>query len=205
MSLPHPETLQNLISSYPCTFGFNEFALESIQRIFAGKSLGDRLGSLMFDEITLEENLDFNGQKLCIDGYVDYGKETIDVDEEHPKLADHALVFVFKPYKASWIQPIGVFATSGAASGEDLKQLVDKALTILEQRGARVTNIVCDGAQTNRAFWKKCMISGKTENLKHYMSHPLLEEAKVYFLSDVPHLFKCVRNYIWNRKVVQVL
>ena len=69
---------------------------------------------------------------------------------------------------------------------------------------AALTNIVCDGAQTNQAIWNLFGVSRKSENLKNYMFYPLLEDGKVFFLSYFPHLFKCVRNYIWNGKEVQV-
>jgi hypothetical protein len=39
-----------------------------------------------------------------------------------PDLADHALVLVFRPYLARWIQPICVFASKSAASGVELRK-----------------------------------------------------------------------------------
>lgn len=44
------------------------------------------------------------------------------------KLADHALVLMFRPYRARWVQSIGVYATSGAASSSMLQKLVIRAL-----------------------------------------------------------------------------
>ena len=45
--------------------------------------------------------------------------------------------------------------------------------------------------------------ASKTET--NEFQHPLEEDEIIYFFVDVPHLFKCVRNYIFEKKVVQVL
>ncbi|EFX65674.1 hypothetical protein DAPPUDRAFT_264319 [Daphnia pulex] len=55
-----------------------------------------------------------------------------------PDLADHALVLVFRPYKARWIQPIAVFAAKNAASGSQLYKIALKAMILLEEANARV-------------------------------------------------------------------
>jgi len=123
-----------------------------------------------------------------------------------PDLADHALVLVFRPYKARWIQPIAVFAAKNAASGSQLFKIALKAMILLEEANARVLTTVCDGSQSNNAMWNLCGISGSntdTCTMKNSMVHPTLGSL-VYFLRDVPHLFKCIRNHIFNHKEVQV-
>jgi hypothetical protein len=69
-------------------------------------------------------------------------------------LADHALVFMVRPLLSKWVQPFGVFASAGAASGDDLHRLVIAAIIRLEARGVRVLAAVSDGASTNMKFWK---------------------------------------------------
>ena len=48
---------------------------------------------------------------------------------------------------------------------------------------------------------------GEKENSQHESSfeHLLEEGERIYFFIDVPHLFKCVRNYIFNKKQLQVI
>lgn len=38
------------------------------------------------------------------------------------------------------------------------------------------------------------------ENVFNWMRHPIKNEAKIDFILDVPHLFKCIRNNIWNKR-----
>lgn len=125
---------------------------------------------------------------------------------KEPVLADHALVLIFRPYRASWIQPFAVFGSKNSASGETLYRLMLKALILLESRGAIVKSTVCDGAQPNSALWKLCGVSlldEETNRLSHVMEHPT-GGHDIYFMRDVPHLFKCIRNQIFTHKHVQV-
>ena len=58
----------------------------------------------MLDKMAYGKGLDFDTRTLTWKGIVDYGGElSIMVPNG---LADHNLVFVFRPYLASWIQPV---------------------------------------------------------------------------------------------------
>ncbi|KAK4024474.1 hypothetical protein OUZ56_009897 [Daphnia magna] len=108
---------------------------------------------------------------MHFEGFIDYGQEEIEDNhtEFTDQLADHALVFIFRPYRSSWIQPITVFATKGAAPGHVTSRLLAKSIVVLEAVFAR---------------------------------HPtaMEESERIWFLQDVPHLFKCVRNHIFSQR-----
>lgn len=240
LPLPSPTTIRRLLSSMVCKFGMNEFALESIKRNLDGKSRSHRYGSFVLDEMSIAQELTFNSQKLQFDGHVDFG-EGVQIKKHEGQLADKALVFIFRPYLASWIQPIAVFAAKGAAPGELLHELVTKAIVALKSHGAIVTSLVCDGAQSNKSFMKLFGVTGKlnsdlestfkiprnnsketvqsvdinsnnveeevlteTNSCKNAFDHPLDEDESIFFFIDVPHLFKCIRNYLFEKKTVQV-
>jgi len=76
--------------------------VEAIQREFAGKPKRDRQGVLVFDEMKLRKTLDFNKGTLKFDGYVNYGELNDDL-QLRPELADHALVFLYRPYNSTWV------------------------------------------------------------------------------------------------------
>ena len=42
------------------------------------------------------------------------------------------------------------------------------------------------------------------EVIMNWMAHPMVPDAKIYFLQDPPHIFKCIRNQMFNHKTVQV-
>lgn len=105
------------------------------------------------------------------------------------KLADHALVLMFRPYRARWVQSIGVYATSGAASSSMLQKLVIRAITALHTVDAIVSNVTCEGQQTNKGVHGLFGISGQLENLKSWIEYPCNPTEKNHFIFDVPHIF----------------
>ncbi len=191
----------------PCRFGFNEEALRSIQRTIGLLDLDLRRGSLVWDEMSITKSVKYDPQKMHFEGFVDYGLDDINEDQHliRDQLADHCLVFIFRPYRSAWVQPIAVFATKGAAPGHIISRLLVKAIVALESFGARVTSVTCDGAQTNKSAWADCGITGtpdKNGKISCSMKHPTAMEPDqlIWFFQDVPHLFKCVRNFIFTRR-----
>ena len=61
------------------------------------------------------------------------------------------------------VQPVGAFATKGAAPGYMLSKLILSAVLKLEGYGFRVLGCTCDGATTNKSMWREFGI-GKPED-----------------------------------------
>ncbi|KAH9376841.1 hypothetical protein HPB48_009749 [Haemaphysalis longicornis] len=155
---------------------------------------------LLFDEIQVRERKCVESRTLTYIGLVDNGNG----NGETSALVNHALVFVFCPLGENYAQPVGVFASRGATKGTVLSQLVLQAIVMLEEAGAIVDGIVCDGASTNRKMWTCLGVSGKLGATKHFFEHPMSEDRKVYVFSDVPHLFKCIRNRLLRQRLLKV-
>lgn len=120
-------------------------------------------------------------------------------------LADHALVFMFRPLLASWVQPFGVIASKGAVTGFNLTKLIRTAVVALENAGDRVVSVVCDGASTNKAMWRLLGLDGENnDSFKNSIPNPYDPTRNIRFFWDPPHAFKCIRNQLFNQKVVQV-
>ena len=206
LPLPSPSTIRKLISSSNCHFGFNELALENIERALKefGKDDISRYGCLMRDEISQVKGVKFDARRRVWDGIVNYGTDFPDLPTD--TLADHALVLIFRPYNQSWMQPIASFATSGAASASTIQGIVAKAITSLYTRGAIVKNLVCDGHQSNKGAMKLLKVTAKDpKNVKPYFLHPMDPKVKIWCFFDVPHLLKCVRNHLLTHRRCQVL
>lgn len=95
-----------------------------------------------------------------------------------------------------------MFASKGPTKGTLLAQLLIQCIVKLEQAGVFVDGVVCDGASTNRSMWKQLGISGALGSVVNAFEHPLDSSRKVYVLSDTPHLFKCIRNRLYDKKVL---
>lgn len=221
MPLPHPETLRRLMSGMACHFGFPPLLLEAIQRNLKGKSDSERLVVVSFDEFTVATSVDFNTESFAMDGFVrledDYvigrhsGDEDVDPtikDVKKEELADHGLVFHCRAIRDKWVQPIGVFASRGAAPAEDLHRLLLASIIKLQLHGAIVLAVVSDGAQSNKGVWKLAQIGiDKVDgaSITNSIENPSFDGRRIFFMQDPPHVFKCIRNQMFNNYVVQVI
>lgn len=202
LPLPSPSRLVQLLRGLPCDYGLNKFARESIKNHMAGKPDHHTYGCLIIDEIKLREGTEYNRSAYKFDGFVDYG-DVSQVDSD--KLADHALVVMFNPMFASWVQPIATFAAKGAAPGWILAKVVTNSVLQLHEHGARVLAVISDGAGNNKSMWTHLGISGKLQQPKCKMAHPCLPEGTfLHFICDVPHIMKCIRNHMMKHKLGQV-
>ena len=214
--LPHPVTLRRLLSGVSAEFGFSDFALKMIEQNLSGKDLSQRLGVITLDELKTTEEITYNAQNHRYDGLVHLELEPIFCFDENndsessnvfdnEQVADHGLVFVYRSLLDNWVQPIGVFASKGGASGDKLFKLLVTACIRLEEHGGRVIAVVNDGAQTNKAMWKLAGINISADNsVRSSMPHPTVPEHDIYFLLDPPHAWKCIRNQIYNHGITQV-
>ena len=178
------------------------------------------LGVLSIDEISVAPDYQYCSQTLRFKGLativspcedderfaqITDGEPSCNTNGSDMALADHALVFMFRPLLAPWVQPFGVIASKGAVSGFNLSKLIRTAIVALENAGARVVSVVCDGASTNKAMWRLLGLNGENnEKFQNSIPNPFDPTRKIRFFWDPPHAFKCVRNQLFNQKVVQV-
>ncbi|EFX63971.1 hypothetical protein DAPPUDRAFT_118655 [Daphnia pulex] len=74
--IPHANTLRRLLSGMSTHFGYNTFALQAMKRTLSGLPSIQRVGSLVFDEMSIKEALKFNCQTFNFDGFLDTRCET---------------------------------------------------------------------------------------------------------------------------------
>lgn len=96
-----------------------------------------------------------------------------------------------------------LFASKNASKGMLEAQLLLQAIVMLEEAGAKVHGFVCDGASTNRSMWNILGISCKIGNCKIFFEHPSDPSRKIFAFSDVPHLFKCIRNRLKKQRFLK--
>lgn len=202
LPLPSLATIRRTLSSSECTFGFNTLALEHISDAMKGLEPCKRWGTLMWDEVAITKDLRFDPRTCQWKGITDFAGETSIMVPNG--IADHVLVFVFRPFLSGWIQPFAWFGTKGGASGSVLAELVPKAIAALYRAGAIVKACVSDGYSTNKTLISQYGMSGE-EGGNHFITNPLDHTIKIYFFVDVPHLLKCTRNHMHKHQQVQVI
>lgn len=102
--------------------------------------------SLIFDEIKKSKQFIWTKRATSLSVLGSRCSKDEEASEETEKqseeLADHALVFMIRPYRKDWVQPFGVFASKYAAPGKGLSRLLIKAFILLAL-SARVINECC--------------------------------------------------------------
>lgn len=192
MVLPSRTCLQKSLKAYRGGFGFNKRMLPVLKEKVKELDSFSRHGNLLFDELKLSENLQVRSDGI-IEGYVDYGENTI--EESKSTICDHGLVLLFQPFIGDWVQIIGTFATHSNVKGNMLAKLLVDAIIYIEEAGLLVDAVTGDAASWNRAMWREFGVGvSKTGSITCKVNHPCDDTRSLHFISDFPHLLKCLRN-----------
>ena len=82
-------------------------------------------------------------------------------------------------------------------TSDQLCPLVWETTRILECVGFKVRAWVCNGASSNRKFFKTNHLEQET-GIMYLTVIKFKSSPKIYFISDVPHLLQTIRNNIEN-------
>ncbi|KAG8184313.1 hypothetical protein JTE90_018719 [Oedothorax gibbosus] len=193
LALPEKTCLKKSLQHFKSGFGFNKKVFSVLKEKTDSLENSEKHGNLLFDELKLSENLkmDSNG---VVQGYVNYGPD-LTPDSEMGLKCNHGLVLLFQPFRGDWVQIIGVFGTHQNVKADHLSKILIKAVILCENAGLFVDAITGDGATWNRAMWRKFGIGQSKEGIvKYKVVHPCDSARNLHFISDFPHLLKCLRN-----------
>jgi hypothetical protein len=142
----------------------------------------DRYCCLLFDEMSIRENVRFNQKFDCIDGFEDLGSQGRTCN-----IANHALLFMVRGLHRKWKQPVAYYLSCGSTKAEMLVQLLREVLGACHNVGLHVVATVC-GLGTNNVKALKLAGSTVREPFFQFRNQAI---ATIYY---PPHLLKCIRN-----------
>lgn len=147
----------------------------------------------------LSTSLSFNKTNLKFEGFTNLGDHT----PEHQKseLGDHALIFMFQSFLTGEIQTLGCFLSKGSASNTVLHKLLIECILLAENAGLFIDVVTSDGASWNRAMWKLFGVSEENGSIPHIADM----KRRLWFISDFPHLIKCLRNFFIKHKIDEAI
>lgn len=180
--LPSVSTLKGTMSNLDIDTGFNLHLTEAFRTKVTAMKMQERLCVLLFDEMSIKENLSYNAKKDRIDGFEDFGQH-----RRGRYVANQASVFMVRSITGQWKQPIAYYFSSGPVCGRVLKELILEAVAEVQKIGLTVKVFVCDQGSNNRSA---IGMLGVTQ-LKPYFS---FHDEKVFVIYDPPHLLKNIRN-----------
>ncbi|XP_043267642.1 uncharacterized protein [Venturia canescens] len=149
LPLPCRETLSRYIRRISSSaYEFQTAIFEGMKMKGSSMESNEKRGTLLVDEMKLSEAVSFNKQTLEFQGFVDLGQYT--PEEKRMTRADHALVFMFQPFRGSWVQVLGSYLTKDSVTSAILHKLILECILLLSNSGFHVDAVVTDGAQWNR-------------------------------------------------------
>ena len=86
-----------------------------------------------------------------------------------------------------WKQPIFVEFDQAMR-----KEQLFNGIQEMEDRGAKIIQIVSDMGGSNRGLWRELGVNAQ----QPYFNHPLDERRIIFVMADPPHLIKLVRNHM---------
>jgi len=177
LPFPSRRTLQSVLSTVHFAAGINAHVFGALQHSMQKMSDRDRYCCLLFDEMSIRENVRFN-QKL--EGYEDYGTERT------CNVANHALLFMVRGLHRKWKQPVAYYFIRGSTKAGLLMKFLKEVLGACQNAGLHVVATVCDMGANNVSALQ---MLGATRQ-KPFFEFQNQEIVTVY---DPPHL-KCTRN-----------
>lgn len=122
---------------------------------------------------------------------------------DHEGIANHGLVFMLGGICSRWKQTVAYYFTSNSVNGHTLKPIINSIISKAESIGLRVNSVISDMGASNKAMWSSCGVgSSFGGNINNSILHPCDSKHKLFFLPDVPHLFKNIKQALLNNKVI---
>ena len=207
--LPSERTLRDYTHCFESKPGFDDELDKQLMKEARVDTIQDfqKYVCLVFDEVRVKEGLVYDKHSLQVIGFVNLGdinNQLLNFERAQtnnsqevitPPIAKHMLVFMVRGIFSKLEFPYVQFPCANT-SGDVVFPLVWECIKRLETCGLKVIATTADGASVNRKFFKMHkQASGKDGEVVYKTVNVYSPEKRpLFFISDVPHLIKTVRN-----------
>ncbi|CAH1372414.1 unnamed protein product [Tenebrio molitor] len=205
-TLPSAETIRKVVRHIPIKAGICKFLLNIIKiKVNKMKNRREKCCILLFDEMAIKPNLQFNKYEDIVEGFADDGIN------RNCKVADHVAVWMLKSVTTSpsWKQPIAYTFSKGPESWPSIMNMYKNLVRECEAIGLHIVASVCDQGVTNSKAIKQLILETKEVALRkgEVERYDVIKIGKsiVIPLFDPPHLLKCIRNNLLTKNLKFVL
>ena len=190
LALPHPSTLRQWYQGLNGQPGFTEEAYAALSvRVEEEKQKNrDVVCSLMFDEMAIRKQVEWDGRKFI--GYVDVGSG---VDDDGAPVATEVLVLMVVCVTGHWKVPLGYFLIDGM-NGNERANIVTQCILKLHDVGVKVCSVTCDGPSCNFSMMTALGVNLEPLSIRSWFPHPADPSVRIYVVLDACHMLKLMRN-----------
>lgn len=189
--LPHPRNIKKLIGKLSLTGSDLTESIDYLKSKIIVLKEHELIVNLHIDEIYIKAELNFKGGHIL-------GSSSNDPS----KVAKTALVFMISSLCSNYKDVVCIIPISTLVA-EQLKLCIMDVLREVEAVGFHIISIISDNNAVNR---KAFQLFSDNNILEPCITHPLDPARKLFFIFDVVHILKCIRNnWISNRVKNSVL
>ena len=199
IKLPSERTLRDYSKIFHPNAGFRLKVFAELKEQASNLCGVEKYVTLMFDELSVQDDLVFNRITDQLVGFFNLGDEENKLfwKEASCNIAAHALVFMVRGIASRLKFSLGYFETTTATSSM-LYPLVWRAIGLCERyAGLKVIAVVSDKATSNQKLYRMMSTGGavtyKAKNV--FSAEP---NQHLFLFSDPPHLLKTIRNNLAN-------
>lgn len=179
--LPSKSTLFRISRKWDMPPGLNDFIFSILKAKVQTLETRARDCTLCLDEMSLKTHL-----------FYDRGRDEIVGlhQTDHNKTyepATNVMVIMARGIHNNWKQPVAYFFVKNACSADDVKTIIFECIEKMTDIGFNVLATVTDQGSNFYKFAKNLCIS----EAKPYF---FVNDKKIYFMFDIPHLLKSTRN-----------
>lgn len=185
--LPTKCTLSLLTRNWQYSPGINNNLFEALKIKIKNFTELERHVTLCVDEIQLKPFLFYN---IASDEIIGFDNNKKKVDSIKSKCSTHAMVLMTSGIYKNFKQPLAYLFSKGAYTGTDLDSLIKEAIRKLTEIGLKVDVLISDMGSNLVALSKRLGVSPDSPFFT-------LDEKKIYYMFDPPHLVKAVRNNMY--------
>lgn len=208
LSLPCGRTLQDYTHFIEAGVGIQTKVTEQLLSIVKMSSLEDykKYISIVFDEIKIKEGMIYDKNECRIVGFMDLGcvnnsllsfEQSLNDSDTGlglPPVAKQMLVFMVRGLFIKLCFPYAQYPTCGVTA-DCLFPLAWEVIRHLESVGFKVISLTGDKASPNQKFFRMHYQASGQPSVTYKIPNPYTaEDRPIFFISDVPHLVKTVRN-----------
>ncbi|XP_034048143.1 uncharacterized protein LOC117529457 isoform X2 [Thalassophryne amazonica] len=117
---------------------------------------------------------------------------------QHSGNADHALVFMLGSITSHWKQTVAYHFTGSSTDGAVFHDIVLDIIQLASNIGLHVAAVTSNMGSANRAMWTSFGVVCSKHNSVNRIPHPQASDMWLYFLADVPHVFKNIKASLVN-------
>lgn len=180
--LPSVSTVRSWVRNFICQPGFNKKIFSRLALKADTMLSSEKKCIILFDEMAIKRNLEYNKKLDIIEGFQDLGKFG-----RKPVPANQALAVMIRGIYSPWKLPIAYFVSEDGVTANNLKDILTETFRKVKESGFEPVGMTCDLSRRNKQFYDMLGVSVE----RPYF---FLDNQKYYAFFDAPHLLKCVRN-----------